>query len=159
MLTSEAITLFNEKLYSLRMIANKLGVTPMGVKKFLNRNGIDTKKRKWVVRCDECGKEFLKHRCQIRENEENFCSRECYFVHRHNPTAIIHRQSMRQARRIVERFFDLKIGHVVHHVDGNDYNNNPKNLWVFENNSDHTKFHHHNNNASPIWRGDLWTPP
>ena len=36
----------------------------------------------------------------------------------------------------------LKKGEIVHHIDGDRTNDNPKNLMLFKNISEHTKFHH-----------------
>lgn len=48
---------------------------------------------------------------------------------------------------------DLKKDEVVHHIDGNRSNNNPKNLMIFATNGDHTSFHAGNKayNINGVW--------
>lgn len=44
---------------------------------------------------------------------------------------------------------------VVHHHDGNNRNNRPANLAVFEDQSAHLRYHHDATSAAPIWDGRL----
>lgn len=49
-----------------------------GVKKYCSRKCMSTiKKTKKLVICKQCGKEFLKKPCEIRDTNNNFCSRSC----------------------------------------------------------------------------------
>ena len=43
----------------------------------------------------------------------------------------------------------LNPGEVVHHIDGNKRNNDPTNLMVFENQSQHAKYHARNKGGDP----------
>ena len=59
-------------------LAEVYGVTRQGVKKYLNKNGIDTSKRLWDTVCDYCGQEIKKPRCQIRNAAKHYCDVQCY---------------------------------------------------------------------------------
>ncbi len=141
-------------LYSLQMIADVYGVSRAGVKKFLNRHGVDTRKRKWDVVCNQCGVEFKKPRCQIRKNRFNYCTVDCYIRSMENPDYFENRQGQREARKMVSAFFPLMPEHVVHHEDGNTTNNDPSNQMVFRNHSDHMRWHRGDRSlVKPLWSG------
>lgn len=147
-----AVEMWNE-LYSLQMIADVFNVTRQGVKKYLNRHGIDTRKRKWVVVCNQCKKDFEKHRCQIRKNRFNYCSQVCYVKSMENPDYFENRQGQRNARQAVRDCgYYLLWGEIVHHKDSNTTNNEPSNLMVFASPSDHMRWHRGDRNlVKPLW--------
>lgn len=49
----------------------------------------------------------------------------------------------KQARKIMEKYLgrELRNGETVHHLDGNTRNNDIKNMYLFQSNSEHTKYH------------------
>ena len=53
------------------------------------------------------------------------------------------RHHHREARRVIEKFLNKKLEkeQTIHHKDGNYKNNKIDNLSLFNNNSDHVKFH------------------
>jgi len=149
---SRAVEMWNA-LYSLQMIADVLGVSRAGVKKYLNRNGIDTSKRKWVVVCDHCGVKFEKHRCQIRKNKNNYCTQPCYVKSMDNPEYYINRQCQRNAREVVGACgYYLSADEVVVFKDGDCNNSDPNNLMVFASHSDHMRWHRGDRElVKPLW--------
>ncbi len=150
---SRAIDLWN-KLYSLQMIADVYGVTRQAVKKHLNKRGISTHKRKWPVKCDQCGKIFKRTRCNIRKNRFNYHNQACYIKSMENPDYNENRQGQRIARATVSRLFPLEPEHVVHHKDGDTTNNDPPNQMVFRNHSDHMRWHRGDRSlVKPLWDG------
>jgi len=152
-ITERAIELWNE-LYSLQMIADELGVSRAGVKKYLNRRGIDTGKRKWDVTCNECGVAFKKPRCQIRKNRFSYCTIACYIKAMRNPDYNENRQGQRIARKSVKSLFPLDPGNVVHHEDGDTTNNDPVNLMVFATHGAHMRWHRGDRSlVKPLWVG------
>ena len=149
-----AIELFQDKHFTLQEIGDFFSVTRQAVKKFLNKHGVDTSSGGKVrAVCDTCGKEFEKFRTYFRKRIKNYCSPECYYKSIENPDYIAHRQGQRIARKtILECGYRLGDGEVVHHIDGNTDNNDPKNLMVFASQSDHMKFHRNgNDDVAPVW--------
>lgn len=145
-----------DKLYSLQMIADVLGVTRQGIRKFLIRHGVDTSKRKFEVECSQCGEKFSKHRCQIRKNRFNYCSKACYIKSMYNPDYNPNRQGQRIARYLVHSLFPLDPDNVVHHKDSNTANNDPSNLMVFRNHGDHMRWHRGDKSlVKPLWDGGV----
>lgn len=149
-----AIVLWEKSFYSLQMIADYLGVSRAGVKKFLNRHGVDTSKRLWDVTCDNCGIKFKKPRCQIRKNRFNYHNQACYIESMENPDYNPNRQGARIARRLVKSLFPLEPENVVHHKDGDTTNNDPSNQMVFRNHGDHMCWHKGNRAfVDVLWDG------
>ena len=147
----KSIELFTVKLYSLEMIAKTYNVSRMAVKKYLNKHGVMTAKKKFKVDCFICGKPVIKPRNIVRSNDRCYCSRDCYYKARENIDFISDRNGLRIARNAVSKYFKIPHGAVIHHIDSNESNNDIKNLWVFKNNADHLRFHHNPSNAKPIW--------
>jgi hypothetical protein len=60
-----------------------------------------------------------------------------------NPNYQQSRQGQRIAREVIDKLTTLwhHMNYVAHHVDGDDLNNDPNNLWAFKTNADHMKFH------------------
>ena len=154
-----AIGMFENDLFSLQMIGDFFGATRQGVKKFLNKRGVDTSKRKYKIECDECGNEFEKTKSYIRNRTKNYCSPECYYAAIHNPNYNQNRQGQRNARNVVRELGHILLSEeVVHHEDGNTENNDPMNLKVFANQSDHMRWHRAGGEESgvvPVWRGNI----
>ncbi|MBW2647339.1 MAG: hypothetical protein JRE23_14415 [Deltaproteobacteria bacterium] len=149
---TRAVDMWNN-LHSLQMIADELGVSRHGVKKYLNRHGIDTRKRKWEVVCHQCGEKFEKHRCQIRKNKFNYCSTACYHGNTRSPEYQVGRQDSRSARAAVRACGYYMIdGEAVYYKDGNTSNNDPSNLMVFANNDECMRWHRGDREVvKPLW--------
>jgi len=139
-------------------IAKELGVTRQTIHKALKKAGIDTSKAGAAhisVSCTVCGNETTKLRYTFRKAKHHFCSEACYYVwlkHGNGNPLIIHRQSSRIAREIVERHINLMPGQIVHHEDRNQWNNDIDNLKVFANQGDHIRYHR-DYLVLPIWDG------
>lgn len=84
-LDMKAAMLWNEKLYSLQMIADEYGVSRQAVKAYLNRRGIDTSKAPRSAPCTYCGKPVERPRSQIRNARRIYCDLECYYSHLRTP--------------------------------------------------------------------------
>ena len=152
--------LWFNKLYSLQMIGDKLGFSRAGIKKCLNKHGIDTSKaatRQNLI-CPVCGKTFKKYRAYARNTETPHCSKECYYKAIYNPDFVEWRHGTRIAREKISKVFDLQPEHIVHHIDSNERNNDMENLMVFKNQSDHMKWHRagcRKSGATPLFDGSL----
>lgn len=152
--TSDLAFMYTQQHLTLRQIAVLVGMSAAGVNKRLKKLGIKYQESAWVlVNCGTCGQQIRRTRSDWRKNIESYCNDECRNVYLSNPEYNQSRSGQRQARAIVSQFFDLQPGHVVHHEDSNDNNNEISNLKVFANNSDHLKYHHGKTVVVPIWDG------
>jgi hypothetical protein len=156
------VKLYTEDLLSLGKIGEILGVSRQYVKKVLNSLGIDTSKAgacNIKFNCDFCGEETTSLRCNFRKNNFNFCNRDCYmnFLKENGKDYKPWRQGQRIARSTVEGAYgELPPGSIVHHIDGDNHNNDLSNLMLFAAAKDHLKWHRGNGNESIIlWRGDI----
>lgn len=120
-----------------------------------------------LSKCDECGIQVKFPPSQFNRSKNHFCSRQCHmaFMNRElNPIRMTPevREKLRKVRigsgegktytktygvhthRVVAEQIlgrPLKKGEVVHHIDGDKRNNDPSNLMVFENQSEHATWH------------------
>jgi len=136
-------------------VARMVGMTRQAIHKRLKAAGVDLHAARWVhLECTFCGKPVDK-RWRLwanNKNGKNFCGPECYYASRENPGYKPWRQGQRIARAIVAQRFKLDRDHVVDHIDGDNYNNDIKNLRVFASQSDHIKMHH-GRAIEPLWDG------
>ena len=137
-------------------IGNRYGVTRQHVYKVLKQQGIDTSKRQVPVSCAVCGNVIMRHRSRIRTQLNHFCDMVCYqaFLEAGSShlTPTEARKGGRRARRVVEKFFELKQGHIVHHKDRNQLNNTAQNLTVYACQGDHMRIHR-GFAVEPLWDG------
>ena len=141
-------------------LAKRYNKSRHGIYKVLKRAGVDTSKRKFDVSCTTCAKGISRPKCQIRNKKHLFCCLECYYAFiKAKQTGIYQqsRQGQKIARQKVEEYFDLKIEHIVHHEDNNNFNNSLYNLKVFANQGDHIRYHRWVKNSDivikPLWDG------
>lgn len=156
----EIIAAYQQDMVPAADLAVRYGVTRQAIYLILKRAGVDTRKRKLTVTCSQCGAEHMRPRCQIRARRHLFCDMDCYHAflvagrERNGDIFIANRHSGRLARAIVKQHFALELGHVVHHMDRNQYNNTLSNLVVFRNAGDHLRYHR-GFDVEPIWEGSL----
>ncbi len=111
-------------------------------------------KKNIIKKCLYCGVQFNTNRKKAR-----FCSRKCFWLynakpfiikkgykkilmpnhHRSDGKGYVFEHIVIAESKIGRR---LKEKEVVHHIDGNKKNNDPSNIQIFKNNSEHMKFHH-----------------
>lgn len=106
---------------------------------------IEYKTKKVRVKCDQCGIEFLKKRSDVQRTDHNYCSPGCSLAYRQKQgeTSWNHRvDGVIVHRRIAEEKIGRKLqpGEVVHHIDGNHFNNDPENIAVLSK-SEHSQIH------------------
>lgn len=139
-------------------IGDICGVTRSHIANVLKQAGITSNQGEWVdCTCEQCGKQFEKTRAVWRNSTRHYCSIKCYHESMHNPDYYANRYGQILARNVVHQYFRLQQSHVVHHEDGNTTNNDPANLKVFKNQSDHRKYHHGINHVEPLWDGSSLT--
>ena len=149
-----AIALWKED-WSLQMIAKEFSVSRMGVKKMLNRNGVDTGKgRVFTSYCLFCGREFRLSRKQKRDGERTHCSRKCYFAMVSNRCGRYSLKGLIRGRTVIGAYCPMMPGYVVHHIDGDQENNFVWNLMVFKSPEDHIRYHRITNcRPNPVFDG------
>ncbi len=139
-----------EKMYlvehlTMAQIGERLGCTRQNVYHHLRRFKVDcTSAERFVVTCDVCGKDYSTTRGRYKSTVRHFCSKACYVKYLRNDEYRVWRQGQRIARNEMESFLgrSLKDGEVVHHIDGNNENNDIGNLKLFSSHGEHLAHHH-----------------
>jgi hypothetical protein len=140
--------------YSLRMIGGLYGASAMGVKKHLNRLGVDTGRvcLHFETICAHCGRvcRVPRYRYRVALERPWYCSQGCRVG--------VSGGRAFGGRRVISVFLRLRRGWVVHHEDGDDGNNELANLIVFRGQGDHLRWHRCGGEKSgviPVWRRNL----
>jgi len=138
-------------------IADWFHVSRQSIWKVLRKCGVDTAKKKVVVKCAYCGEDIFRTKARIRNQGRHFCNQEHYYLYLEvvgGPGKYLpNREGQRLGRAKVSMYFDLQPEHVVHHEDKDCLNNRAENLKVFANTSDHVKYHRGVDKPKPIWDG------
>jgi len=139
-------------------IAVLAGISRQQVGKILRTQGINTSKGpggacRVIIECAMCGKTMEISRKKWGKWVKHYCSNECYYASRSNPNYYQWRHGSRIARIIISQYYPIQPEHVVHHIDGDERNNDRDNLLLFASHSDHMKHHHGKNHVEPIWDG------
>lgn len=152
-LTAYMVTLYTEHHLTMEEIGRIVGISKTAVMKRLRKVGITRQQGERVVRpCAYCGVEVNRPRSQGLRKDNLFCCTEHYYASRENPQYQQWRQGGRLARAIVSQHYLLSPIEVVHHVDGNQRNNDLMNLEVYASNADHLA-KHHGRQIDPVWKG------
>ena len=159
----DIIKSYTINLEPMKDIAKRYEVTRQAIHKLLRKEGVKTAKglnnTRFEVTCIACNKMFIRNRAYIRNHRHIFCSYECYYAFiEANQSRIYNqsRQGQRIARTKVSQFFNLQGSHIVHHEDGNQFNNSLDNLRVFLSQGDHIRYHRWSKDGTdvePIWDG------
>ena len=142
-LDEKVVEMYDKEMLPCSVIAKKYGTSRTAVWNYLKARGVDTSNRLRESKCDQCGKEIKRPRGQIRDRIHHFCSNECYWKFIKNDNYQDSRHGCRIGKEVISKVLNIYVYQkgVVHHVDGDDYNNDIKNLWMFKNHSDHMKYH------------------
>ena len=137
-------------------LAKEYGVTSGAIINTLRKHGVNTTKRKLPVKCKCCDKKILRTKGAIRKTKHLFCDMVCYkaWLEVGNGKGKYKRSAFgaRVARLKVSKLFDLKEGHIIHHLDRDCLNNEVNNLAVFAGQGDHVR-HHRGFDVTPLWEG------
>ena len=106
------------------------------------------------VNCAWCSTPLKRHRRKVLKLKtmRSFCNAECYYAALEAPGYFPWRHGSRLARSIVAQRFALEREHIVHHKDGDQRNNDVKNLAVYASNSAHMA-HHRGRKVDTLWDG------
>lgn len=135
-------------------LGKRYGVSRQRMAQVFESRGVQKRPLSVQVHCSSCGKELTRNRARIKRRM--FCDMDCYRVKLRESEFQEDRHGRRLARAAVEQVFPLPEGCVVHHVDGNQGNNDLQNLMVFASHADHMRWHRYGLEESgvvPLWRG------
>lgn len=150
--TRRIITWYTVDHLTLAEIGRLIGMSKTAVMKRLHKAGITREHGTWATKpCAWCSVEVRRHRRNLSA-EQWYCTVEHYYASRENPDFQEWRHGGRLARAIVAQHYPIARGHVVHHKDGNQRNNDRSNLMVFASQADHLAYHH-GRTIAPLWDG------
>lgn len=149
----DIIERYRDLLEPMSTIAPDYGISRQAVWKIIRKHGIETIKKTIPVSCHACSKEIMRNKARIRKQLHHFCSMDCYTAYlQAGEPHLDNRQGRRIARYKVGEHFTLQAGHVVHHKDNNQLNNELANLLVIANQGDHVRLHR-DFDITPLWDG------
>jgi hypothetical protein len=156
----ELVTLYTVDHLTCRQIASVAGVSHAYVHRCLKYCSVPVKAGEWAeVWCWQCGLVFQRQRSRAGFRRRYvFCDEDCRRAYLKNPAYVSDRRGIRQARRLVACYFDLKPEHIVHHHDSDERNNVLRNLAVFASNADHMRYEW-GGKVKPIWDGRFFRVP
>jgi len=152
--TQDIVVMYTQQHLTLRQIGKLVDMSAMAVSKRHKAAGVTAHDGEWIkANCGFCGADIERRRSEHRNKFDVYCNMECYAASRESPGFKPWRHGSRIARAIVSQYFKLDQEHIVHHVDGDERNNNLDNLEVYASQSDHIKHHHGKSKVMPLWRG------
>lgn len=162
---AKIIHAFTVELETIISLSARYGVSRQAIYKILRLNGVDTTKsgtNAWhTVSCHHCGAPVLVRRARLRNKNNLFCGNDCWLQYLNSiSSGKLDRYGMMVGRETVRTLWPgLQPGMVVHHIDGDDKNNNVSNLLVYATQGDHLRAHR-GYPADPVWVGaehiELW---
>lgn len=151
--TQHLVVLYTEKHLTMEEIGRIVGMSRQGVMKRLHAVGVTREDGTRVKRpCAYCGVVVDRPRSQARPRLSAYCSPEHYYASLENPEFQQWRHGGRLARAIVSQHYPLQRDHVVHHIDGNQRNNDLANLQVYASQADHMAVHR-GRHVDSVWDG------
>lgn len=160
--TQDLVVLVNKLDLPLAEVEERTSMTRQAIWKRMKREGVlDPRSqpggstRKNLIRpCAFCGEPVRRYKKRLLQmNQINtFCGQECYMASLEQHPYEEWRRGTRLARAIVAQHFKLERGHIVHHEDGNQRNNDLSNLTVFASHSEHMA-HHRGRKVKPLFQG------
>lgn len=150
--TQHLVVLFTREHLNLRQIAARVGMSHTAVSKRLHKAGVSASAgTQPTLECEFCGRPYRVPRCRARKSR--FCTPECYHASLESSGYKPWRHGQRLARAIIAQYHRFNEGEIVHHVDGDDRNNDLANLEVYASQSDHLATHRDHRPVEPVWKG------
>lgn len=134
----QIIAWYTVDLLTMQEIADRTGVTRQSVCARVRRMGALVAYRGGPVwrKCDNCGELYLARRKALRSGRARHCSMRCYHEHR----SVFGKYS-KKGQQMAREVCSARSGEVIHHINGNNYDNRPGNLIVFRSHAQHAGFH------------------
>lgn len=140
---ADLVRLYLEDHRTQAQIGEMYGVSRSHVSGLMGRYRIPVHGGRLEVTCDVCKRVYSITRKRYLSSVSHFCGIACYGAYRRSGRYRQWRHGQRIARGIVEKRLGIDLGiRVVHHIDGDDMNNEFENLRVFEDNASHIAHHH-----------------
>lgn len=144
----DIIASYTDRMEKVSSLAKRYAVSRAGIYEVLKRGGVDTAKGGpnvvLFVSCCVCGKVIPKYRSEVRRTKRSFCDQGCvrtFQKHGDGQITIVRKQSLEEARMVISKYFPIRPEHVIHRENGNDFDNDPRNLKVFACQGDHIRYH------------------
>lgn len=151
--TIELIKMYTIDHLTLTEISSKVGISFQAISMRLRRAGITGKDGiYYTLVCKHCANKYKRYRSLVRLGVKQYCSKKCYWLSSKNDYYVNWRNGCIKARQIVSKYFPLEKEQIVHHIDGDDRNNNISNLQVFRNRSEFMSYKQ-GGKAKPVWIG------
>lgn len=162
-LTDQEIVDLYSKDTPIKDICEMAEITRSSLYNSLKRSGIETGRREVLLMiCPNCGQKFTRPKSHNKGKLAGYCSIQCFHQDRTisgeydmigdklvkvskdiNKSDIMRKMYYRQARAELKRNgIELKEGQVIHHINGQIDCNTIDNLMIFDNHSEHMKYHH-----------------
>jgi hypothetical protein len=148
---AEMVAMYERDHKTILEIAAVAGVGRQTVSVRLRRAGVNLSGKR-TLKCDYCGIMFTKWRKAANKSNKHYCCVEHYYAQLGSSGYRPWRHGQRLARAVVSQLFALQPEHVVHHIDGDNRNNDRSNLLVFASQADHLAHHRGRKGVQPIWR-------
>ena len=150
--TPELIRRYTVEHLTMEQIAVMAGISKAAICQRLKKANVRAKSGTWVsFSCDFCGKPDKVTRGHYRKASKHYCTQDCYYASLENPDFNPWRHGQRLARALVSHHFSIPDNAIVHHVDGNDHNNDLSNLRVIDSQANHLKTHRTGKPCGVIW--------
>ena len=132
----EVWRLYREELLTMEEVGKRLGCSKQNIYHILRSRGEDYHVMFLVRKCKRCGGELTVNRGRLKRGGGVYCSVFCYHSDRS-----INGVYSRRGTRIGRKVMGASVGEVVHHINGDDFDNRVENLMVFKDSAAHASFH------------------
>lgn len=125
-----------DDLLTMQEIADRVGCKKQAVMHRLNKMGVAYRGGPVPRKCKHCGETFSANRKRLKNGKSLYCSIYCY-----QSDVSVSGKLSHAGQRAGRRVANAREGEVVHHINGDNFDNRPENLIVFGSHAQHAGFH------------------